>query len=172
MHATLSETEANYAVDRLGGHMGDIAKFLDLRRKGMSVQGIPLLSYNDSSSYGLICFLDAINGIVAGSVARLSNVFSQRPPDFDEKIWNGVSRAMFECLTTNSMNMISLAQVEDHAKKIVKEAKWKDVKFVARELTKLNILRFVDFESIAFHRPVFAPAFKLLKEKESFKREF
>jgi len=37
--ATLSETDANYVVDRLGGYMGDITKFLDLRRKGISVEG-------------------------------------------------------------------------------------------------------------------------------------
>jgi len=89
MRATLSETEAMYAIDRLGGHMGDIASFLDNRKQGMSVQ-------------------DAVNNIVAGSVARLSNVFSQRPPEFDKQVWNGVSRAIFECLTTDSTMSVSL----------------------------------------------------------------
>ena len=131
-----------------------------------------MLSESDSSCGLICCFLDAINGIVAGSVERLSNVFSQGPLEFDKKAWKGVSRAIFECLTTDSTKSVSLVHVEDRAKKIVKNVQWDDVKFVARELSKLNILRFVDFKTIAFHRPVYAPAFKMLETDDTFKREF
>jgi len=54
--------------------------------------------------------------------------------------------------------------VEENAKKIVKEVKREDVMFVARILAKHEIIRFVDYQVIEFHRPVYARAVKVLQD--------
>jgi len=148
--SALNEKDAKFVVDHLGSHMGDISAFLQNRKNGMSVQG-------------------AVDSIVAESVARLSNVFSQRPPDVEEKLWNGVARALFEAVTDNTAKVVSLVKVQQYAAKYVKDAKYKDVKKVAESLASLNILRFVDFKTVAFHRPVYGPAFNVLQQDDSFK---
>jgi len=153
LRATLSESEANYVVDRLGGHMGDIAEFLDQRRAGISVE-------------------DAVNSIVAASVSRLSNVFFQRPPEFEERVWNEVARSFFECLSSHTDKTVSLVLAKNHAAKSIADVQIADVEAVARSLSRSNILRFVDFKTVGFHRPVYSPAFCALKNEELFKEKF
>jgi len=126
---------------------------------------------NRSASHSHVV-ADAVNTVVATSVARLSNVFSQHPPEFDEKTWNGVARAIFETLAEKSDKVVSIVHAKNESTKYVKDVRVNVVEAVARALTKLNILRLVDFEHIAFHRPVYGPAFKILKDKELFKEKF
>ena len=119
----------------------------------------------------IYCRTDSVDSIVSVSVEALSNVFDDRPPGFDKVIWNGVARAIFTSLT-DSGKVIALVDVKETVRKTIPKVQFDDVQAVARSLTKMNLLRFVDFESVSFHSPVYAPAFKILKEKRSYKEQF
>jgi len=56
--------------------------------------------------------------------------------------------------------------VEEDAKKMMKEVNREDVMFVAGELAKLEIIRFVDHQTIVFDRPIYARAVKVLQNRD------
>ena len=166
---SLSEAEASYVVDRLGGHMGDIAKFLQNRRMGKSVQGwlFPFMSLRYYCEL-IHCRTDSVDSIVSVSVEALSNVFSNPRPEFDEVLWNNVAGAIFTSLT-DSGKVVTLFDVATTVRKTIPKARLHDVEAVARSLAKMNLLRFVNFQTVSLHSPVYAPAFKILKEMPFYK---
>lgn len=100
--------------------------------------------------------------LVKAGGEEILNVYEAVPSGIDMKIWRTVSHSIFQLLCRKGVEAVNLVDVM----KIMRKVNIDQVVVVARILTNRNILRDINGESVCFHKPRYAKAFKKIRDKE------